>query len=99
MKTNQKSPVISLLVLIALLFTLVPAPLLLAQETQGSGQSAQQGGSSASSTTSSSGSTRTSTTSWYADPVWIAVGVVVLILLIVLIATASRGNRTTVIKS
>lgn len=35
---------------------------------------------------------------WWANPVWIGVGVVALILLVVIVALASRGGGTTVIK-
>jgi hypothetical protein len=35
---------------------------------------------------------------WYTSPVWIAIGVVALILIIALIVTATRGGGTTVIK-
>ena len=35
---------------------------------------------------------------WWANPVWIAVGVIALVLLIVIIAMAARGGGTTVIK-
>lgn len=35
---------------------------------------------------------------WWADPIWIAVGVIGLVLLIVIIAMATRGGGTTVIK-
>jgi len=35
---------------------------------------------------------------WYANPVWIGVGIVALILVIAIIAMAARGGGTTVIK-
>jgi hypothetical protein len=35
---------------------------------------------------------------WWANPLWIAIGVVALVLLIVIIALAVRGGGTTVIK-
>ena len=35
---------------------------------------------------------------WYADPVWIAIGALALIVLIVVIVMASRGGGTTVIR-
>ena len=35
---------------------------------------------------------------WYANPVWIAIGALALIVLIVLIVMAARGGGTTVIK-
>jgi hypothetical protein len=35
---------------------------------------------------------------WWADPVWIAIGAVALVVLILLIAMAVRGGGTTVIK-
>lgn len=35
---------------------------------------------------------------WWANPVWIGVGIVALILLIVIVALATRGGGTTVIK-
>ena len=35
---------------------------------------------------------------WYTSPVWIAIGVIALVLLIVLIITATRGGGTTVVK-
>lgn len=35
---------------------------------------------------------------WWANPVWIAVGVIALVLLVVIIAMAARGGGTTVIK-
>lgn len=37
-------------------------------------------------------------TAWYTSPVWIAIGVVALILIIALIITATRGGGTTIIK-
>ena len=35
---------------------------------------------------------------WWQSPIWIAVGVIALVLLIVIIAMAARGSGTTVIK-
>ena len=35
---------------------------------------------------------------WWNNPIWIAVGVIALVLLIVIIAMATRGGGTTVIK-
>jgi hypothetical protein len=35
---------------------------------------------------------------WWTSPVWIAIGVIALVLLIVIIAMAARGSGTTVIK-
>lgn len=35
---------------------------------------------------------------WWTNPLWIAIGVIALVLLIVVIAMASRGSGTTVIK-
>jgi hypothetical protein len=35
---------------------------------------------------------------WWANPMWIAIGIVALILLIVVVAMASRGSGTTIIK-
>ena len=35
---------------------------------------------------------------WWQSPIWIAVGVIALVLLIVIIAMATRGGGTTVIK-
>lgn len=35
---------------------------------------------------------------WWANPVWIGVGIVALILLIVIVAMATRGGGTTIIK-
>jgi len=42
--------------------------------------------------------TETGGAQWWADPVWIGVGIVALILLIVIVALATRGGGTTVIK-
>jgi hypothetical protein len=46
--------------------------------------------------------TTETTTSWYADPIWIGVGLVALLVVILLIALASRrsdgGSTTTVIR-
>lgn len=35
---------------------------------------------------------------WYTNPLWIAIGVIALILLIVLIVMASRGGGTTIVR-
>jgi len=35
---------------------------------------------------------------WYTHPVWIAIGVIALVLIIALIAMAGRRNTTTVVK-
>ena len=35
---------------------------------------------------------------WWNNPVWIAIGVIALVLLVVIIAMAARGSGTTVIK-
>lgn len=35
---------------------------------------------------------------WWANPIWIAIGVIALVLLIVIVAMAARGSGTTVIK-
>ena len=35
---------------------------------------------------------------WYTSPVWIAIGIIALVLIIALIAMAGRGRDTTVIK-
>ncbi len=35
---------------------------------------------------------------WYTHPVWIAIGVIVFVLIIALIAMAGRRNTTTVVK-
>jgi H+/Cl- antiporter ClcA len=35
---------------------------------------------------------------WWTNPIWIAIGVIALVLLIVVIAMAARGSGTTVIK-
>jgi hypothetical protein len=35
---------------------------------------------------------------WWANPIWIAIGVIALVLLVVIIAMAARGSGTTVIK-
>lgn len=35
---------------------------------------------------------------WWANPVWIGVGIVALILLIVIVALATRGGGTTIVK-
>ena len=44
--------------------------------------------------------TTETTTSWYADPVWIGVGVIALLVIVLLIVLANRGgsDRTTVIR-
>ena len=39
-----------------------------------------------------------SSAAWYTSPVWIAIGVVALLVIIALIITATRGGGTTVIK-
>jgi multisubunit Na+/H+ antiporter MnhB subunit len=35
---------------------------------------------------------------WWANPIWIAIGVIALVLLVVIVAMAARGSGTTVIK-
>jgi cell division protein FtsW (lipid II flippase) len=35
---------------------------------------------------------------WYTQPVWIAIGVIALVLILVLISMAGRRNNTTVVK-
>lgn len=35
---------------------------------------------------------------WWTNPLWIAIGVIALVLLIVIVAMAARGSGTTVIK-
>ena len=35
---------------------------------------------------------------WYTNPVWIAIGIIALVLIIALIAMAGRGRDTTVVK-
>ena len=35
---------------------------------------------------------------WWTNPLWIAIGIIALVLLIVIIAMAARGSGTTVIK-
>ena len=35
---------------------------------------------------------------WWTNPIWIAIGVIALVLLIVVVAMAARGSGTTVIK-
>jgi hypothetical protein len=35
---------------------------------------------------------------WWTNPIWIAIGVIALVLLIVIVAMAARGSGTTVIK-
>lgn len=35
---------------------------------------------------------------WWANPIWIGIGVIALLLLVVIIAMAARGGGTTVIK-
>jgi hypothetical protein len=94
MKLNKTPSAIGLLVLVTLLLAMVPLPLL-AQESQGGSEpsaEAQQGGGGE--------TTRTETTIWYANPVWIGAGAVLLILLILLVVMVSRsGDRTTVIRS
>ena len=42
--------------------------------------------------------THSSGGAWWANPIWIAIGVIALVLLIVIIAMAARGSGTTVIK-
>lgn len=37
-------------------------------------------------------------TVWYADPVWLAIGGLALILVIVLVVVAARGKSTTVVR-
>jgi hypothetical protein len=44
------------------------------------------------------GSVETTKTTWFVDPVWIALAVGAVILLAVLFAAGSRGGNTTVIK-
>jgi len=39
-----------------------------------------------------------SSRAWYTQPVWIAIGIIALVLVIALIAMAGRGRDTTVIK-
>lgn len=41
---------------------------------------------------------RTGGGDWWANPVWIGVGIVALILLIVIVALATRGGGTTIVK-
>jgi hypothetical protein len=41
---------------------------------------------------------RSSRGAWYTQPVWIAIGIIALVLLIALIAMAGRGRDTTVVK-
>jgi hypothetical protein len=41
---------------------------------------------------------RTVSGDWWANPVWIGVGIVALILLIVIVALATKGGGTTVVK-
>jgi len=41
---------------------------------------------------------RTAGGGWWADPVWIGVGIVALVLLVVIVALATRGGGTTVIR-
>jgi hypothetical protein len=41
---------------------------------------------------------RPSRGAWYTQPVWIAIGIIALVLLIALIAMAGRGRDTTVVK-
>ena len=42
--------------------------------------------------------THSSHGAWYTQPVWIAIGVIALVLIIVLISMAGRRNNTTVVK-
>ena len=66
------------------------APSLLAIQQQPASQPAQE-----------THVTRTeTTTSWWADPVWIGVGVIALLVIVLLIVFANRGSgdRTTVIR-
>jgi hypothetical protein len=35
---------------------------------------------------------------WYADPVWIAIGIIGVVLLVVIVAMAARGGGTTVVR-
>ena len=42
--------------------------------------------------------THSSGGAWWTNPIWIAIGVIALVLLIVIIAMAARGSGTTVIK-
>ena len=35
---------------------------------------------------------------WYTSPTWIAIGVIALVLLVVIIAMASRGSGTTIVR-
>ena len=42
--------------------------------------------------------TTDSSGAWYTQPVWIAIGVIALVLIIVLISMAGRRNNTTVVK-
>lgn len=35
---------------------------------------------------------------WYTQPVWIAIGIIALVLIIVLISLAGRRDRTTIVK-
>jgi hypothetical protein len=42
--------------------------------------------------------TNRSSRAWYTQPVWIAIGIIALVLVIALIAMAGRGRDTTVIK-
>jgi hypothetical protein len=37
-------------------------------------------------------------TVWYADPFWIAVGVIALVVIVLLVALAGRGGGTTVVR-
>ena len=42
--------------------------------------------------------THSSGGAWWTNPIWIAIGVIALVLLVVIIAMAARGSGTTVIK-
>jgi hypothetical protein len=35
---------------------------------------------------------------WWANPVWIAIGVIALVLLVVIVAMSTRGGGTTIVK-
>jgi cobalamin biosynthesis Mg chelatase CobN len=72
---------------------------LAAQQSQPSSQSSSPAASSGSSggTTDVQVSKETKTTTWYASPTWIILGLVVLALIIVLVSVGR--SRTTVIKN
>ena len=42
--------------------------------------------------------TRSDTGAWYTSPIWIAIGVVALLVIIALIVTATRGGGATIVK-